>query len=148
MKLSLLIADNLNLDTTNTALLAYANAELLFEQKKYIDCLTKLNELENNFPNHTLIDEVLLKKFHVFVKIQEYNNALNVLNIICEEHYYDILYDDALFYQADIYENIFEDTEKAKEKYEELPLKTPNSIFIDKARKRYRVLRTNNFLKL
>ena len=31
---------------------------------------------------------------------------------------------------------------------EELLLKTPNSIFINKARKRYRLLRTNNLLKL
>ena len=80
--------------------------------------------------------------------MKEYNNALNALNEICEKYYYDILYDDALFYQARIYEEIIEDKIKAKEKYEELLLKTPNSIFINKARKRYRVLRTNNLLKL
>jgi len=148
IKLSLLITDNLNLDTTNLALLKYAKAELLFEQKKYIACLKALNDLETVFPNHTLIDEVLLKKFDVFIKTKEYNNALSALETICKEYYYDILYDDALFYQARIYEDIIKDTKKAKEKYEELLLKTPNSIFINKARKRYRLLRTNNLLKL
>ena len=148
IKLSLLISDNLNLDTTNLALLEYAKAELLFEQKKYIACLKTLNDLETAFPKHTLIDEVLLKKFDVFIKTKEYNNALSVLDKICKEYYYDILYDDALFYQARIYEDIIKDTKKAKDKYEELLLKTPNSIFINKARKRYRLLRTNNLLKL
>ncbi|MAZ58624.1 MAG: hypothetical protein CMP56_04385 [Flavobacteriales bacterium] len=148
IKLSLLISDNLNLDTTNLALLEYAKAELLFEQKKYADCLKTLNDLEISFPNHTLIDEVLFKKFDVFIKIKEYTNALNALHEICEKYYYDILYDDALFYQARIYEDIIDDKIKAKEKYEELLLKTPNSIFINKARKRYRLLRTNNLLKL
>ena len=50
--------------------------------------------------------------------------------------------------QAEIYENIMGDNNKAKEKYEELLLKAPNSIFINIARERYRKLRQNNLLKL
>lgn len=148
MKLSLLISDNLNLDTTNTVLATYANAELLFEQKKYDKCLSDLDYIEINFPNHRLIDEVLFKKFHVFINTQEVEKALEALEQICINHYYDILYDDALFMQAEIYEEIVGDTSKAKEKYEEILLKTPNSIFINKAREKYRSLRENNILKL
>ncbi len=148
MKLSLLISDNLNLDTTDTALLIYAQSELLFKQKKYTACLTKLNELEINFPGHSLLDEMLLKKSDVYIAKNEYVEAINCLNQIGEKYYYDILYDDALFYQAQIYENALEDKKNAKEKYEELLLKTPNSIFVNQARKRYRLLRENNFLKL
>jgi len=148
MQLSLLISDNLNLDTTNTALLLYAKSEFLFEQKKYSESLQQLNELELQFPDHTLADEILLKKFNIHKKNKDYTKALNVLNLICEKYYYDILYDDALFYQAQIYDIINNDQIKAKEKYEELLLKCPNSIFINQARKRYKELRTNNFLKL
>ncbi len=148
MKLSLLISDNLNLDTTDTALLIYAQSELLFKQKKYTACLKKLNELEINFPGHSLLDEMLLKKSDVYIAKKEYVEAINCLNQIGEKYYYDILYDDALFYQAQIYENALEDKKNAKEKYEELLLKTPNSIFVNQARKRYRLLRENNFLKL
>ena len=148
MKLSLLIGDNLNLDTTDAALLLYAKSELLFEQKQYQDCLETLTVLENTFPGHTLLDEVLLKKSDVFIEKKEYNQALNALNTICEQYYYDILYDDALFYQAQIYENALTDNIKAKEKYEELLLKNANSIFINQARKQYRLLRNNNFLEL
>ena len=148
MKLSLLISDNLNLDTTNTALLLYAKSELFFEQKKYQLCLDKLNEIENDYPNHMLIDEVLFKKFNLFVKTKEYKKALESLEKICSTYYYDILYDDALFYQAELHELVFKDNLKAQQKYEEVLLKTPNSIFVNKAREKYQSLRTNNFLKL
>ena len=148
MKLSLLISDNLNLDTTNTALLLYAKSELFFEQKKYQLCLDKLNEIEKDYPNHMLIDEVLFKKFNLFVKTKEYTKALEALEKICSTYYYDILYDDALFYQAELHELVFKDNLKAQQKYEEVLLKTPNSIFVNKAREKYQFLRTNNFLKL
>ncbi|MAQ31251.1 MAG: hypothetical protein CMD26_00750 [Flavobacteriales bacterium] len=148
MKLSLLISDNLNLDTTDTALLLYAKSELLFEQKQYEECLNTLNILESSFPNHSLSDELLMKKTDVFIEKKEYDQALITLKKICEKYYYDILYDDALFYQAEIYEKILLDNDTAKEKYEELLLKNSNSIFISQARKKYRLLRKNNFLEL
>ena len=148
MKLSLLISDNLNLDTSSNALLLYAKAELLFEQKKYKDCLQKLDQLTIEFPTHTLIDEVLLKKADVFIAQKNYTNALNCLEKICLEHQYDILYDDALFYKGQIYEKILEDKTKAKDAYENILLKTPNSIFINEARNKYKLLRRNNFLNL
>ena len=148
MKLSLLISDNLNLDTTNHALLLYAKADLLFQQKKYNDCLKNLETIEGEFPNHSLLDEVLLKKSDLFIEQQEYTKAIECLEKITSKYYYDILYDDALFYQAKIYENILGDNKKAKNKYEELLLKNPNSIFIDEARKQYRLLRNSNFLQL
>ena len=78
----------------------------------------------------------------------EHDNALKALERICSTYHYDILYDDALFYQAELYERVFKDIPKAKEKYEEVLLKTPNSIFVNKARVKYRSLRDNNFLKL
>ena len=81
-------------------------------------------------------------------KQKDYIKALDALSVICDKYYYDILYDDALFYQAQIYDIINNDKIKAKEKYEELLLKCPNSIFINQARKRYKELRANNFLKL
>ena len=49
MKLSLLISDNLNLDTTDNVLKTYAQAELLFEQKKYEQCLKKAFKYRKQF---------------------------------------------------------------------------------------------------
>ena len=146
MKLSLLISDNLNLDTTSTALLLYAQSELCFEQKNYISALEKLNTLQTTFPKHSLIDEVLLKKSEILLQQEKQLEALSQLDAICANYYHDILYDDALFRQAKIYEEILHDYPKAKEKYELLLLKSPNSIFVNQARKQYRLLRNNNFL--
>tara|TARA_A100001011_G_scaffold385692_1_gene460151 strand:+ start:205 stop:2022 length:1818 start_codon:yes stop_codon:yes gene_type:complete len=148
MKLSLLISDNLNLDTTKNALLLYAESELLFEQKKYEGCLKKLEKLELDFPNHSLIDEVLFKKADVFIELKEFEIALSYLNKICTQYYHDILYDDALFYQATIYEDILKNPIKAKEKYELILMNTPNSIFVNTTRERYKKLRPNNILQL
>ena len=145
MKLSLLISDNLNLDTVVNVLKTYAQAELLFEQKKYEQCLKKLSNIENNFPGHTLTDEILYKKFEVFTNLNEYDDAVNALEKICTDHYFDILFDDALFYLGELYENILKDPEKAKLKYEEILLKEPDSIYSTQARKRYRNLRSYNF---
>jgi len=145
MKLSLLISDNLNLDTTDNVLKTYAQAELLFEQKKYEQCLKKLSNIENNFPGHTLTDEVLYKKFEVFINLNEFDDAVNALETICTDHYFDILFDDALFYLGELYENVLKDPEKAKLKYEEILLKEPDSIYSTQARKRYRNLRSYNF---
>ena len=128
MKLSLLISDNLNLDTTDTALLIYAQSELLFKQKKYTACLKKLNELEAGFPGHSLLDEVLLKKSDVYIALNEYFDAIDCLKQIGEKYYYDILYDDALFYQAQIYENALDDKKNAKAKYEEFSIKLSSSF--------------------
>ena len=148
MKLSLLISDNLNLDTSSTALLLYAKSELLFEQKKYSDCLKTLEKLKTEFPKHTLIDEVLLKQADVLIEQKKYTDAIDCLEKICSEHQYDILYDDALFYQGQIYEKIMVDNMKAKEAYESILLKTPNSIFVNEARNKYKLLRKSNFLKI
>ena len=89
-----------------------------------------------------------MKKSEIFTETKEYLKALDCLNTICKQYYHDILYDDALFRQAEIYQHIIMDDLKAKEKYEELLLKTPNSIFVNQARKRYRKLRKNTFLEL
>ena len=70
-------------------------------------------------------------KLIIYVKQEKYENAIECLSEIGNKYYYDILYDDALFYMAQIYESALSDTEKAKEIYEELLLKKPNSIFIN-----------------
>ena len=148
MKLSLLISDNLNLDTTNTALASFAKAELLNQQNKHFQAIDELNKIEKNFPNHSLIDEGLYKKFEIFMKLENYENAIKELEKITTQYYFDILHDDALFYQAQVYEKFLGNNEQAVIKYEELLLTHSNSIYTNKARERYRLLRPNKLLKL
>ena len=75
---------------------------------------------------------------------ENYEQALNYLDQICIEHSNDILFDDALYEQAYILEFKLQDYNSAQEKYQELLLKCPASIFVSESRKRYRFLRNLN----
>tara|TARA_S200000501_G_scaffold377255_1_gene434904 strand:- start:2413 stop:4233 length:1821 start_codon:yes stop_codon:yes gene_type:complete len=142
IELSLLITDNLNLDTTKTALELYAKAELYIFQKKFDDALEIFKEIELNFPDHSLIDEILFKKAQINIEKEKYSQVLFFLEKICTDYgTQSILFDDALFKQGYIQETIFKNYEKAKYKYEKILLEQPGSIFIAEARKRYRKLR-------
>ena len=144
MELSLLIGDNLNLDTTQLPLKLYAEAELLVFQKKYTEAIKKFNTIETVYPNHSLQDHVFFQKSSIEKNRGNYDLALNYLDKICTEHSNDILFDDALYQQAYILEFKLQDYNKAQEKYQELLLTCPASIFVSESRKRYRFLRNLN----
>jgi outer membrane protein assembly factor BamD (BamD/ComL family) len=141
MELSLLIGDNLNLDTTQIPLQLYAGAELFIFQNNYDNALNNFNTIETIYPSHSLIDNILFHKGIIAIEKGDYELGLSYLDKICVEYYYDILFDDALYKQAYVLEFELENHEKAREKYEELLLKCPSSIFVADARKRYRFLR-------
>ena len=144
MELSLLISDNLNLDTTQLTLQIYAEAELLIFQNKYNEALGKFNIIESIYPNHRLEDNVLFHKASIEINRKNYELSLSYLEKICVEHNNGILFDDALYKQACILDFMIKDYENAQKKYEELLLKCPASIFASESRKRYRFLRTLN----
>jgi len=144
IELSLLITDNLNLDTTKTALELYAKAELYIFQNNYTDAMDLFKKIEISFPDHSLIDEILFKKALINIEKKKYADALVFLENICQKYGREsILFDDALYKQGYILETILKDNEKAKEKYEKILLEQPGSIFLAEARKRYRRLRNN-----
>ena len=144
IELSLLITDNLNLDTTKTALELYAKAELYIFQNNYADAMDLFRKIEISFPDHSLIDEILFKKALINIEKKKYADALVFLENICQKYGHEsILFDDALYKQGYILETILKDNKKAKEKYEKILLEQPGSIFLAEARKRYRRLRNN-----
>ena len=60
---------------------------------------------------------------------------------IVNEYPYDILADDATFRMAVINQFRLNNPEKAKELYQNLLLNYPGSIFVNEARKQFRMLR-------
>jgi tetratricopeptide (TPR) repeat protein len=141
LELSLRIQDNLGLDSTGDALMAYSKAELLLFQNKVDESLLLLDSLLKAFPNHSLTDEIYLLKFKIFEKTGRYNEAIQQLNIINEKYSEDIYGDDALFHLGRLHEEKLKQPEKAMEYYQELMKKFPGSIFVAEARKRFRTLR-------
>ena len=141
MELSLLIQDNLNLDTTTTAMEIFSNADLLLYQNKLDEAFDALDEIVINYQGHSLVDEALFKQYQIKIKQGKQDDASELLDQIITFFSYDILVDDAKFLQAQLQENYFKNKEKASELYQEIISKHQDSFYVSESRKRYRKLR-------
>jgi outer membrane protein assembly factor BamD (BamD/ComL family) len=141
MQLSLLIQDNIGLDSTEAAMKEYAAIDLLIFQNKTGEALTELNRVFEKYKSHSLADEILWLRANTNMKINEPNKALDDLELLRKNYNFDILADDALFLEAKIYEEKLGQKDKAMELYREILQKFPGSIFGAEARKRFRNLR-------
>ncbi|WP_247237960.1 tetratricopeptide repeat protein [Telluribacter sp. SYSU D00476] len=139
--LSLLIMDNTGLDSSETAMQAYAATELLLFQNKPLVAIDSLKSLYAQLKDHSLADEILWLTAKTYMKLDSNQQALACLKTITEKYNYDILGDDALFATAKLYEEKLNSKEEAMKLYQEVLEKYPGSIFIAEARKRYRTLR-------
>ncbi len=144
MHLSLLITDNLGLDTSEIPLQIFARADLLFFQNRFSESIITLDSILNIYKGHSLTDEILFKKSEIHLKNNETEKAVAMLEKIETEFFYDILADDAIFALAEIYQKKLKDTEKAKSLYEKILLEFKGSIYSSEARKRFRQLRGDN----
>ena len=75
---------------------------------------------------------------------KEYNLAEEFYEKVYLQHGYDILGDDALLNMAEINQFQYLNKEKAMEYYEEILINYPESIYVVKARDRFRFLRGDN----
>jgi hypothetical protein len=64
-----------------------------------------------------------------------------MLETIVNHYSFDILYDDALFNLANIYEIKLDNIEKASKYYEKILLECSGSFYMSESRKKYRKLR-------
>lgn len=142
--LSLIITDNLNLDTSGTAMSMYAKADLLLLQNRTNEALKLLDSLVVLFPTHSLKDEILWKKFEIAKKERKYEEAKGFLTSIVDNHGFDIYADDAVYNLGKLEEEIFNNSADAMEWYKKLLTEYPNSVFTADARKRLRTLRGDN----
>ena len=140
MELSLLITDNLNLDTSSMPMEIYARADLLFFQNRFEQSIITLDTILNNYGGHTLVDEIYFRKFQMYKKMNNTEMSVSMLLTIINDYSFDILYDDALFNLAKIYQDLGND-DKASKYYEEILFKCNGSIYTAESRKQYRTIR-------
>ncbi|SFT66913.1 Tetratricopeptide repeat-containing protein [Lishizhenia tianjinensis] len=140
LELSLLITDNLGLDSNYNAMRQFANADLLLEQHKYEEAFAKYDSILKFLPFHGLADEVLLRKAQAYEELQEWDKAIEALELITTKYASDILMDNALMELGIIYEVHKGDKTKAMEYYLRLMKEHRGSLFVTEARKRYRNL--------
>lgn len=144
MKLSLLITDNLGLDSNYTVMRQFANADLLLEQHQYAKAFKLYDSILTYFPFHGLADEVLMRKASAMQKQGKWEQALPYLEKVYNNHREDILADDAVLQIAEIYDYQLNDKEKAKEWYRKILFEFKGSLHVVQARKRFRELAGGN----
>lgn len=138
MQLSLLLQDNLGVDTTTAPVQLYANADLLLAQNKFDEAIAMLDSLEKRYPFHSMVDEVLFKKAEIYEGLQKWDLAIEFYTEVLESYSHDILGDDAAFRLAKIYDNRLNNPQKAAEFYKKILFDFSGSLYTADARERYR----------
>lgn len=141
LNLSLLISDNIAADSTGAALKIYARADLLIFAEQPDKALITLDSINVKYPDNSLADDILMAKARLFIQQKNYADAVPLLKKIAEEHSFDLWADDAVFMLGDIYENQLGDKEKAKIYYQKIITDYAGSLYINEARRRFRLLR-------
>ena len=144
LDLSVFILDNLGLDTTAVPLQMYSQADLLVFQNRFKEAFVKLDSIADQFPDHSLDDDMLYLKSKIHAKKRDFQSQAKMLQTIVDTYPEGIRADNALYELAELYENQLEDIEKAKELYEKLFIEYSNSTLAIEARKRFRILRGDN----
>lgn len=138
---SVFITDNMGLDTTDVPLKMYADSEMLLFQNKHDQSLARLAEIEAQFPEHSLTDDILYLKAQIYRDRREYDTAVQLYETIIEKYAEEIRADNSIFELAELYENELADKDKAMELYKKLYVDFSGSTLATEARKRFRILR-------
>lgn len=147
MKLSVLITDNLGLDSNYKAMYWFAQADLLIEQHKFSAAFQLFDSIQQQFPAHGLADEILLRRALAMEYQGKWTEALDYLDRIIKYYGDDILADDAVFRSAEIYELHLLNKEKAAEYYKKILFDFKGSLLTVESRKRFRALRGDQVLE-
>ena len=151
LDLSMRIKENLAYDSLAEGLKEYAAIELLLYQNRVDEALQRIGHLKEGrvksgdsfktISNLSILDDVYWLEANLRLQQGEFENAIALLKKIQIDHSDDILADDAMFLEAEIYERQINDRNKAMELYREFLNKFPGSVFAAEARKRFRTLR-------
>lgn len=141
LNLSLLISDNLAADSSAKALKIYARADLLIFAGQTAKAMLTLDSIDKKFPGNALETDILMAKARIMIQQKAFTDAVVILKKIADEHAFDLWADDAVFMLGDIYETKLNDATLAKTYYQKIITDYPASLWINDARKRFRLLR-------
>jgi len=141
LNLSLLISDHTTFDSTGNALKMYARADLAIFKEDPDKAVMTLDSIDKVYPKNDLVNDILMAKARIFIQKKDYQMAVAPLKKIAEESKTDLWADDAVFMLGDIYENHLDDKASAQMWYQKIISDYPSSLWINDARKRFRILR-------
>jgi len=141
LNLSLLISDHTAFDSTGNALKMYARADLAIFKEDPDKAMLTLDSVDKMYPKNDLVNDILMAKARIFIQKKDYQMAIAPLKKIAEDGKTDLWADDAVFMLGDIYENHLDDKASAQLWYQKIISDYPSSLWINDARKRFRILR-------
>jgi outer membrane protein assembly factor BamD (BamD/ComL family) len=144
IELSLIISDNMEMDSTYEGLRIYAHADLLIAQHKYDEALVVLDSIPRLSIFHSLNDDVLMKKAEIALLQLDYPRADSLLEKLATQFPTSILADNALIMRARLNDKKLKRPEIAQECYRLIITEYSSSIFASEARKEMRTLREEN----
>lgn len=147
MELSLVISDHSLEDTTFVALKAYARADLKQYQNKRQEAISLYDQLLQNHKGDPIEDEALLKQAQLYELESNFEGAKDNYQTIIDNFADGILADDAFYYLGLLYEEKFNDNNKAQAHFERIIYDYADSIHFVDARRRFRRLRGDENLK-
>jgi tetratricopeptide (TPR) repeat protein len=137
MQLSLLLQDNLGIDTTKAPVQLFANADLLIQQNRFDESLVLLDSITKTYPFHNLADEVLFRKGEIYEQLHNWEKAIEFYTQVYDTYGFDILADDAVIRIARIYDFRLNDKVKAAEFYRKILFEFSASLHGAEARERF-----------
>ncbi|MBI9071817.1 MAG: tetratricopeptide repeat protein [Melioribacteraceae bacterium] len=137
-----MIINTFKRDSLNLA--KYANAELLIAQNNFEKAETELKLLTENKNLFLLNDFAAFKYSEILITLNNFKSAIIVLEKIAENEIFTAFSDKGLYLLALTYENGIEDKETALKVYEKLLEKFPNSLYLNKSRKKINLLKKSD----
>ncbi len=144
MELSIFLHNHSSEDSINKALQYFANADLLFFRNKNDEAMASLDSIDELFPYHSLIDDVLFRKAKIHLKMNNPESAVEMLERIVKDFGFDLLADDALYLLAETHNFKLNNKDRAMEAYRKIMFDHPGSIYVPDSRDKYRALQGEN----
>ena len=141
MELSLLIMENTGVDSSEKAMKAYSNVELLLFQHRNEEAVDNLNSMERIYKGDPLEDDIIYLRALTYLKKGDTDKGVKDLETIIQKFPVELKGDDATYNLAKIYQEKLNQPAKAMKLYQDLLTKYPGSIYGADARKRFRNLR-------
>lgn len=141
--LSLILKDNMDEeeDSISPALQQFANAQMLILQKQNANALLTLDSIIITNKQEIIAEYSVIEKAKLLTNMKQYEKAVEIYQILIDTYAFSIWSDDALFYQALLYEQQLNLPEKAMVALKKLMLEHKGSVFVIEARKHFRNLR-------
>lgn len=141
LELLLVIRDNSQEDSLQTALKKYARADLLSYQNKPKEAIKLYDQILEEHKGEDIEDEALLAQALLYEDDKAFAKAEKNYITIIDFYKEGILADDAFYRLAKLYENELGQPDKAKANYERIIFDFADSIYFVDAQKKYRALR-------